>query len=174
MPVAVITIAWAAVGMKALAEWISSRSEGWQHRRISPQQVTAALLIITAMVMLPKALKPYRYCKYHQKSVGLWLKNQLDESPVIMAYNLPRVAFYAEGKYVSYRRGSYEALLALARERGVQYLVVDRQSVENQIPGFFGRVENGEDFALVHEEGKLNEKMHDDLLVFQMVANDEI
>ena len=120
--------------------------------------------------MLPKTLKPQRLYKYHQKSVGIWLKTQTDEPPVIMAYNLPRVAFYAEGKYVPYRRGSYDALLKLARERRVEYLVVDRKAVGRQIPGFFDHVDKAEDLVLVHEEGKLNERMHDDLLVYALEA----
>jgi len=118
--------------------------------------------------MLPKTLKPQGLAKYHQKSVGIWLKSHSAELPVIMAYNLPRVAFYAQGRYVPYRRGTYDELVTLARERDVDYLVVDRQAVEQQIPGFFEHAAKSEDLILVHEEGKLNERMHDDLMVYEL------
>ncbi len=173
VPLAVITLAWAAVGMNALVGWLGERRQRSEGGNLTLHKITAVLLVLTALVMLPKTLKPVRMPKYHQKSVGIWLKSQTHEAPVIMAYNLPRVAFYAEGKYVPYRRGSYNALLALARERNVQYLVVDRESVERQIAGFFDHVTKRQDLVLVHEEGKLNDDMHDDLLVYAVRTREQ-
>ena len=141
-PLIPIALIWIAKGADNLIEWVTvtikNSIEKWPLS--IPVRVVGSILVIL-LIFFSSILPEFgRRMKkgtdstiewgpcIEQKKAGLWLKENGDESPVIMAYN-HAVSFYA-GNYnikesVEIPENKVDRLLAYAKYRGVEYLVLN-------------------------------------------------
>jgi hypothetical protein len=97
---------------------------------------------------MPANLKPERRHRAGQKKIGLWLKQNTPPDAIIMS-NSPQEAFYADREFMLLPPGvsslgnrgkSYQEILQDAKAKGIQYILVDKNTPEKN-PGFIESIQ---------------------------------
>ena len=132
VPVVAISLLWAGAGVLSLYGILRKRAFK------EPLRWTAIALLAVIVAQLPEGLKPERRHREQQDEIGDWVKQVTPEGSRIMSRG-PQVPFYAEREFVRLPPGtsnrrprapSPQEILALARERGVGYIVVNEKTNE--------------------------------------------
>ncbi len=129
LPMVVVSFFWMGMGILE----IRGRIYGWmisgKNGSRSPNLSRNILIIILAVIILgilPKTLKPQREDKLGHKIAGTWIKeHSLIEVPVI-ATNLPRVSYYAEGKLIRLSKISPDEIDSLKKMKANFLVIGDR------------------------------------------------
>jgi len=130
---------------------------------LSPQKATLGLFILIFVVFLPVLLKPQRADKLPRKAIGLWIKGQEIGRPLILT-DAQRVAYYAEGDLLMLNEWNYKKNSAEARAKRIKYIVVERENIEKNYPGFLELVKK--DFS-PQKVPLLSEREQEKYLVFK-------
>jgi len=142
LPMVPVVLIWAALGMRQLGEWFRQTGTGLLNINRKLFSIVAAGLlfllvgsfIIVGMARMamknPDATEKWAE-PVEQKKAGLWLKQHCNKTPEIMAWN-HAVSFYA-GNYdikasISIPQNRLERVLAYARHRGADYLVLNEKN----------------------------------------------
>ena len=145
LPLIPVSLLWAGAGILPLQRFLKRRGLS------NPAQWITLFIILMALIQLPFVLGDVREVREEQRVAGQWLKENTPPDTVIMS-NSPREAFYAEREFValppappSRKDGgpSYQDVLNLAREKGVQYLLVN-QNTASYNRNFFESVSTSE------------------------------
>ena len=130
VPLVPLSLFWAALGAFELSRFLEKRGIARPERRVF------YLVVLILVVQLAEGAKPERRHREDQRVVGLWLNQNAPPGALIMS-NSPQEAFYANRPFVWMppgvtapgRRGpSYQDVLTFAREKGVRYILIDRNS----------------------------------------------
>ncbi|MGB9677246.1 MAG: glycosyltransferase family 39 protein, partial [Candidatus Ratteibacteria bacterium] len=132
VPIIPISLIWAGAGVleieKLFKKINASKALVW----------VSTLTIIVLFVQLPQSLKPERKHRAYQKEVGLWLKKNTPKDSIIMS-NSPQETFYAEREFIMFPQkspsvkrsiDSYQDVIRYAREKGVKYILIDKNTYE--------------------------------------------
>lgn len=130
-----ISIPWGAFGFLGLMEWL--------HRRLGekiPLKKFSVLLILFILIglFIQGRVIHTREHRFIEREAGRWMKEHLPMGARVMC-KFPQEPFYAELPWVGMPQGSYEEILRVARDRKVQYLVVD-EKIEKDSPGFLEKL----------------------------------
>ena len=121
LPAIFLLYLWAGFGFAKIWELLARRFP--RHPLLNAMIPIVALLITS----IPFSLQPQRLDKIGRKEVGLWLREQSASSPVIIT-NIPRVAYYAEGKYESIPPGMpTEKIVQRAKWKKADYLIIEEK-----------------------------------------------
>lgn len=105
-------------------------------------------MVIIAIVILPKTLKPRRLNKLPRKEAGIWLKEHGNAHPLIMS-TMPRAAFYARGRHLRMPEGACQEIIDYAKLNEVDYLIIDEEKIKEDSPGFIGAIDS-KDLELIY------------------------
>ncbi len=130
LPLLLFSITWIGVGFQTVSDWVSHKMESMQSfSSWSPRKrevfLLTILILLAAIILLPKTLKPQRYERLPEKKAGTWMKAQWGSGLHILT-TLPRVAFYADGTFerIDFSKGKTDHLPAFMAERKILYLVL--------------------------------------------------
>jgi hypothetical protein len=145
VPVIPLSLFWAGTGILEIRRYLGKI-------KIShPEKVIYLFILFVILIQLPQCLRPERRHRAEQKRIGLWL-NQNTPSDAIIMSNSPQEAFYANREFVLLPQGtlvrgksgkSYEEIICFARERGIQYILVDRYTPETN-PDFMKSIQESD------------------------------
>ena len=189
MPVLPIAFIWIADGVIKFIDWgtdtLKENIAKWP-KFISPKvlSIIFVTVVISVGTIFPELAKRLGRSKYaveeyvpaiEQKQAGLWLRKNGVKSPIVMAYN-HAVGFYA-GNYeikesVEIPENKIDRVVAYARNRGVNYLVLDdRYRMHHPlIAHVYDNQDVPPDLKLIHEfELKNGLKTH----IFQIMKKNE-
>lgn len=153
-----LTIFWAGKGFYEL--WQRLKKYEWRSKRLLYPLVI--LLIIGSQ--LPVALKPIRFHRAEQKTVGLWLReHSARDSCVASVY--PQEAFYADRKWIQvpWEKKTYEGLLKFLKQNRASYLVVDH-SMKEVVPDFFSSIDKKD----LEEIYKIDKRGKEKVVIFKV------
>ncbi|RJP59860.1 MAG: hypothetical protein C4541_05235 [Candidatus Auribacter fodinae] len=126
LPVALLALPFAAHGICRISELRAL----WKRfpAKIAPLTV---IMVICALVLLPKALKPQRANKMYLKEIGKWINAQEDTSGVF-AVDDSRIPFYAQLDFVVVPRSTmkYEQWLDFLAKNQVRYVLTEKEFIE--------------------------------------------
>ena len=130
-----ISIPWGAFGFLGLMEWLHRR---WGEK--IPLKKFSVLLILFILIglFIQGRVIHTREHRFIEREAGMWMKEHLPMGARVMC-QFPQEPFYAELPWVGMPQGSYEEILRVARDRKVQYLVVD-EKIEKDSPGFLEKL----------------------------------
>jgi 4-amino-4-deoxy-L-arabinose transferase-like glycosyltransferase len=130
LPFLIFSIYWVGEGILVLYDWIYKKMESKRYlhpleSKKSSMVVWGTLFILILAIVLPKTLKPQRYERLTEKKAGIWIKAQSGKGVTIFT-TLPRVAYYADGKYeyVDFNKDTLDKIKASMVEREARYLVL--------------------------------------------------
>ncbi len=152
-----------------MALWIKGKD--FPLREWAARWITPLLLLIICIPLLSMAWASNRKDKLELKEIGLWLKNNgYTHSIIVGQHEFPRLAFYADGKFIHLPRGSYEDIVGFAREEKANLLVVNEKSIDRFSLNFMELV-SSEDLQRIHIPGVKTPKYA--TLVFQVRSKNE-
>jgi 4-amino-4-deoxy-L-arabinose transferase-like glycosyltransferase len=130
----ILCLAWAGVGIVEMEHRIRNTSlipHLTRAKFIGFRYLQWALVVLIVFVLLPKALASQRAEKIPMKEAGIWIKEHGPKNPVIIGQKhlVWRVAFYANG--TSIEMPSDHDLLKYAKEKRVNFLVVNEKKIDN-------------------------------------------
>jgi 4-amino-4-deoxy-L-arabinose transferase-like glycosyltransferase len=137
VPFIPLSLFWAGAGILEMKRYLE------KIKISNPEKVIFLFIVLVILIQLPQGLKPERRHRAEQKEVGLWLKQNTPPDAIIMS-NSPQEAFYAERELILLPMGiaafgspgkSYHEIIDDAKTKGVQYLLVDKNTHETN-PGF--------------------------------------
>lgn len=141
LPAIFLFYLWAGFGVVMIGEWITKKFTRYP-------RLSAVIPVIIIGAMLPFCLQPQRLDKIGRKEVGLWLRQQSLSSPLIIT-NIPRVANYAGGEYLSIpSKATPEQIIREGKRKGADYLVMEEKGQKK--PAAFISFERKGDVRLVH------------------------
>jgi hypothetical protein len=132
VPVIPLSLFWAGTGILEIRRHLEKIN------RSHAEEAIFLFILFVILIQLPQCLRPERSHRSEQKRIGLWL-NQNTPSDAIIMSNSPQEAFYANREFVLLPPGtlvrgkpgrSYEEIIRFAREKGIQYILVDRYTSE--------------------------------------------
>lgn len=175
VPLSPILICWISKGIVESADWLVETAESIDKKGnllIKNQPLIRFVLVMLVLLsLMPAITYPMRSNKLEQpfelKHASLWIKNHSDSSPVIMATS-PVVAFYAEGKHLYLPNEEYSVVLEYARQKKVDYIVIDDQTVPLSAPRlkFLLDIEDPAGLILLH---KYEERLHRKVRIFKLI-----
>jgi 4-amino-4-deoxy-L-arabinose transferase-like glycosyltransferase len=143
-----VVMIWAARGVEHLIAWLAGTLKPWfagPEENPWPVRLAslATTLVLLGILFFPEAGKivsrtrwatDYWHDPVEQKEAGLWLRERAEKPPVIMSRN-HAVDFYA-GNYhitqsVTIPQNSLDRVLAYARYRGVEYMVLNERYIRD-------------------------------------------
>jgi hypothetical protein len=145
VPVIPLSLFWAGTGILEIRKYLA------KIKIFHPEKVIYLFILFVILIQLPQCLRPERRHRAEQKRIGLWL-NQNTPSDAIIMSNSPQEAFYANREFVLLPQGtlvrgkpgkSYEEIICFARERGIQYILVDRYTPETN-PDFMKSIQESD------------------------------
>jgi hypothetical protein len=149
-----ISIPWAAFGFCMFLGWVHQR---WKFVKTQEKMATMLLTILLAVLFIQGMTIHVRDHRVVQKEAGLWMKENLPRGVNIMSRS-PQEAFYGEmGGWAKIPQGSYEEVLGVARSKGIQYLVLDKD-IEKDLPGFWGQIKE-KDLILLKDLKTKNQRI---------------
>jgi hypothetical protein len=124
-------------GLAFLAEIFSRElnrfSSGWTIIKKYPLHLLTVFFII---VFLAQGISFKRTDKFIQKEIGLWLRGNGYQGSVIMGpQKFLRLAFYADGKFLE-MPDSWEKVMDSINQNGVEVVVIDSCTIEQDCPDF--------------------------------------
>jgi len=128
-----VLLVWCGAGGLKLTEWFCRLVHRDSHRNLIA--IAAALLLSVWYVysVIPGPKPPYHYSqdggRFDDKQVGQRLKGLIPDDSIIMTRS-GRIAFYAQRPWVIPPQGSFEEIIAFAREKKVGYLIATIQILE--------------------------------------------
>ena len=142
LPAIFLFYLWAGFGFTKLWDLLDRRFTKY------PRLTAVIYILILLGPMVPFILQPQRLDKIGRKEVGLWLREQSLSSPVIMT-NIPRVAYYAGGKYEYIPPDiPSEEIVKLYRFKKSDYLIIEEKG--NSLSQSLAPFENKGDLRLVY------------------------
>lgn len=154
-----VSIPWSAAGCLGVLEWFSQRFKKESLR----ERIPLFFLILLVIGLFAQGRMIHgREHRLVQREVGWWMKENLDQGAKMMS-RMPQEAFYAELPWVRMPQAGYEEILREAREKGIQYLVIDEE-IETYSPHFLEKSKEGELIRLFDLKKKDRHMM-----VFQIV-----
>ena len=127
IPTSIIILMWVGNGISRLSEWANGTGT---KRAVFPLIVIGIITCFFLGLNLAKPLMEdpyYRYWREHKK-MGLWMAENISSGRGIMSRK-PYVAFYARGNHLGLPDKEIEEVLKIARERGIDYIVIDERSL---------------------------------------------
>jgi len=130
LPLIPISLLWAGAGVLALQRFLKRRGLS------EPARWIALFIILMVLIQLPFELRSAMKGREEQRMAGQWLKENTPPDAVIMS-NSPQEAFHAEREFFALPPAppfgigggpSYQDVLSLAKEKGVQYLLVNQDT----------------------------------------------
>jgi 4-amino-4-deoxy-L-arabinose transferase-like glycosyltransferase len=94
-----VALAWTALGVESAAAYVAKSLKGARIPKSMAANPLAPLIVLVALVTLPKTLTPINAPHSHFKEAGLWIRANSAESAILMT-NEKRVAFYAQRKWI--------------------------------------------------------------------------
>jgi hypothetical protein len=107
-------------------------------RITKPEKWVSFLIILSILAQLPQILRPERRHREEQETIGIWLKQNTPKDAIIMS-NSTQEAFYANREFIMLPYGistqgrpgkSYKEIIHFAREKGIRYILVNKNTVE--------------------------------------------
>ncbi len=129
---------WAGLGVVAVAERIrpagGTSTATLLHKARNPAIAVAAIVLLVAALELPAYTRPLREADYYQRlednvvnrKVGEWIKQNLPKDVTLMARKL-YVGAYSGRKTVFLPYADYPNVIAYARQKGVDVIVMDEK-----------------------------------------------
>jgi 4-amino-4-deoxy-L-arabinose transferase-like glycosyltransferase len=154
-----LSIPWAAAGCLGFLEWFAQRFKKENVQKSIP--VFFLILLVIGLFAQGRMIHGREH-RLIQREMGLWMKENLDREAKMMS-RMPQEAFYAELPWVRMPQGSYEGILEKAREKKIQYLVIDEE-IETHSPHFLEKSKEGDLIRLFDLK-----KKDQHLMVFQIV-----
>jgi hypothetical protein len=147
VPLLLVSTPWVGEGFLTVYRWTRKRAESIRlFHGSNPQRRLAALLpvllVLVVAIILPKTLKPQRYERLPEKWAGSWIKAHSGTGVTILT-TLPRVAYYAEGNYVSidFQRDGVNQIQTSMLQSSPLYVVL-RQREPTDYPEKFDSIKN--------------------------------
>ncbi len=150
LPLAVVMLGHASLGLDALARAVASRWPGRSWSRTHARATIAIVLVVVA-IALPKALRAFRAEAVAAKHAALWVREQANPGDRL-ATERSRTAYYASLVWVPMHTG--DGLLDgwSLRRRGVRWVVAGkRELADPQAHSLSVAPAPGQRFSLVHE-----------------------
>lgn len=142
LPAIFLLYLWAGFGFVKLRELLDRRFTRY------PIVNTIIPILVLLIMSVPFSLQPQRLDKIGRKEVGLWLREHSLSSPMIMT-NIPRVAYYAGGEYLSFPlKVIPETIVRKGKREGADYLVIEEKG--NSLSQSLAPFENKGDLKLVY------------------------
>jgi len=125
VPLVPVSLFWAAAGVLEFERFLKTRNA------FHPDRWIFCVIVIILLVQLPQIARPDRRHREDQKTVGAWLRQNTPDSAEIMS-NSPQQAFDAIRRFVPLPPGrrSYHDVVHLAKEKGVRYILTDKNTRE--------------------------------------------
>lgn len=130
LPLILFSIYWVGVGFVEVSYRVLRKTESlrlFSHLNSERRSVLIGAIVLILMLtpLLPKTLKPQRYERLPEKWAGVWIKEQSGRGTTLFT-TLPRVAYYADGKYeyVDFDKDTLDKIKASMVEREARYLVL--------------------------------------------------
>jgi hypothetical protein len=142
IPAIPLSLLWAGTGILELKRYLE------KIKGANAEKAVWLLVTLVILSQLPHSLKPERRHRAEQKRIGLWLKQNTPAGAVIMS-NSPQEAFYADREFMLLPSGvsglgnrgkSYQEILQDAKAKGIQYILVDKNTSEKN-PGFIESIQ---------------------------------
>lgn len=168
LPLAVLSLVWVGAGFQYTSEYISRAIPSLQPSSVLFNRAALLLVVLVLLVTLPKDLTVKRGHELSQREAGLWIREHLPaQTPVIMG--LEKVAFYAQGKWISLGIHNYDSIVWYCDKGKVNYLAIYGDTFSEN-PEIMTRIENAGYFALAKEwKDRVGEKERR-LLLYQYVG----
>jgi len=132
LPAIFLFYLWAGFGFVKMREFIDNRFTRY------PKLNAVIFVMLILLTIVPISLQPQRLDKIGRKEVGLWLREQSLSPPLILT-NIPRVAYYAGGRYLSIPpKATPEKIVNRGKRAGIDYLVIEekRSSISKSLTPF--------------------------------------
>ena len=129
---------WSGLGVVAVAERLrpagGTSTATLLHKARYPAVAAAAIVLLVAALELPSYIRPLREADYYQplednvanRKVGEWIKQNLPKDVTLMARKL-YVGAYSGRKTVFLPYADYPDVIAYARQKGVDVIVMDEK-----------------------------------------------
>lgn len=132
-----ILICWVSHGIIEFSDWISKSLSNLTKAklRINPLLLTIFTLFVMVLWLIPSyriQFKPdeLRNVPLEEKQAGLWIKNNSDNSPLIVLSSHGTPAFYAGAKHLFVPDEDFSTVLQYARNRKVNYLIFSQRRLK--------------------------------------------
>lgn len=132
-----MALSWAALGFWEIDNQLLQKFRTSECRigKEKISRISLMILLVIAVLCLPKGLKPIRANRSIQKKVGYWLKEHAGKDKLVILATKPQEAFYAGAKFYELRKGSYEEAINQAKEINPDFVIIDR-NIKDICPGF--------------------------------------
>jgi hypothetical protein len=170
LPLVAVCLCWAGAGLAALRTWLSPL---WPSEPAkATRRLGAVLGVLVAVALAVDALRPVRPDKSGLRTAGLWMRTHAKPNPTVMALNgAERVALYADATWLRAPEGAdYGTLMADARQRRADYLVVESGSVGRTVKDFPVAAAPSTDLKLIHTRSLSRHPAGRQVLVFEVLS----
>lgn len=155
-----ILICWVSHGIIEFSDWTSKSLANLTRAklRINPLLLTIFTLFVMVLWLIPSfriQFKPdeLRNVPLEEKQAGLWIKNNSDNSPLIVLSSHGTPAFYAGAKHLFVPDEDFSTVLQYARNRKVNYLIYSQRRLKNTPNAFPVDDENlPQDLKIVYKD----------------------
>jgi 4-amino-4-deoxy-L-arabinose transferase-like glycosyltransferase len=155
-----ILFGWMACGIVETEDWLrqslqnSSCGKLFANRYIFPALCLTLILFYTLPLnsFMRSSDGAWQFSQYEQRNAGLWLKENAEPAPIVMASEF-RPAFYAEGQFVPLYTENINEMLAEANAKQVDFLVIDERNVTPTSPlsSLLNEPQNTQQLELVYQ-----------------------
>lgn len=174
IPFLPLFICWASKGIFEFEGWlVGSLKKVLSPRAFSPKTglIVRSVLIVTLIFLsfIPAIRGLLKNQEGDPQPIAMWIKAQSNAPPVIMATN-PWPAFYSGGKHIYIPDEEYPVVLQYARNKGVEYLVLEEDSMEAtpNLVFLFDEQNAPPDLKLVYQYNAIPNRK---ILVFELVSS---
>lgn len=128
---------WVSIGFFELNARLSAFFQNRHWYRYLPH-LTAYLLVIICLTVLPKTLLSSVHDKIEMKKAGIYLKNTgYAREKFVVEPRIKRLIFYADSPYIEIPVPSdYRVFNEFLKEQDAVYLIVDERSIDGSVKGF--------------------------------------
>jgi 4-amino-4-deoxy-L-arabinose transferase-like glycosyltransferase len=169
-----ISLFWAALGLGELYQLMLPKISTIETKTISKTSkvIYVTLLTVVLLSLLPDCLRIQDRDKIGKKRVGLWMKANCLQSPLILTDSM-RLAYYAEAKALRFRNrpgiGTYNDLIQFIRssKERIDYVVIDKATIGRYCQDFLDEVKSS-DLVAIHVQPKLEHSAYGELIVYEV------
>ena len=132
VPMIPLSLFWAGAGILEIRRYLE------KIKFSGAEEALFWFVLLVILIQMPQSLKPERRHRAIQKEVGLWLKQNTPSDAIIMS-NSPQETFYADREFMMLPKEiskpggplePYHEVIRYARAKGVQYILVDKNTQE--------------------------------------------
>jgi 4-amino-4-deoxy-L-arabinose transferase-like glycosyltransferase len=123
-----IALCWAGVGFWEVNDRLLEKypTRKWKFGPELISRYSIMILLVIAVLCLPKGLRPIRSHRAIQKKAGYWLRENAGKSDFTVMANNSQEAFYAGGRLLRMVKGSYDDVIIQARAAKADFIIIDK------------------------------------------------